>query len=410
MFSQPDNLDLRFRPRGAGRFVGAGFLLVWLCGWAAGELFALAMLFGGLIALVTGQPPLGGKEPLQLGPALAVGAFLLVWVSFWTFGGIMAMRELLRMLWAEDHLVLSPGNLSLTRRLGPFSKTRQLAPADIQRVYLQLPSSVLVAQIGADSVELTNLGTLAERTEAAGQLRAALSLPADVENAGATALPKGWEEVFTPRGETVLTSDLKTRHKQALIVTGIALVAWAGLFLLLWESLRAPNLWGLTAMAAALVVWLSWGSYRLHRTRKEWRLERGRLTLQRRTGWQVIELAEARGLELIETHDSDGDRTYELRALETADAAFRRGKPARHFTIHRVIHDPTEPRGLGRWLAQRAEIPLDDQIPTDSAREAEWRQLRDWLANSGKLGRIAARFLDSTKNRRGPRSATGRRK
>jgi hypothetical protein len=46
----------RMRPQGIGRFFPAAFLSFWLCGWAAGESFALWMLFQGVRALLTGEP------------------------------------------------------------------------------------------------------------------------------------------------------------------------------------------------------------------------------------------------------------------------------------------------------------------------------------------------------------------
>lgn len=50
------------------------FLIAWLCGWAAGESFALRALF-------------------QDNP-LPVKAFLLVWVTAWTAGGVVTMGAL----------------------------------------------------------------------------------------------------------------------------------------------------------------------------------------------------------------------------------------------------------------------------------------------------------------------------
>src|SRR5262245_1771644 len=81
-----DGLEFLLRPRGAGRYPGAAFLIVWLCGWALGEAFVLWILVKGAIALVTGAPPDPGRDPLVLGPALAVAAFLFVWLFFWTIG------------------------------------------------------------------------------------------------------------------------------------------------------------------------------------------------------------------------------------------------------------------------------------------------------------------------------------
>ena len=79
----PGGFDLiARRDRSVGRFGGAAFLMVWLCGWALGEVLASAALY----TLVFKAPDLrGGSAP--------PGLFLLVWLTFWTFGGIMAMRQ-----------------------------------------------------------------------------------------------------------------------------------------------------------------------------------------------------------------------------------------------------------------------------------------------------------------------------
>jgi len=75
-----EGLVLRLKPRGIVRFISSAFLGVWLCGWAVGETFVLWMLLTGALSLLTGRPPEPGREPLQLGPTLVVGAFLLVWL------------------------------------------------------------------------------------------------------------------------------------------------------------------------------------------------------------------------------------------------------------------------------------------------------------------------------------------
>src|SRR5690349_10476274 len=91
--------QLELRTMGPPRYDGAACLAVWLCGWAAGEAFALGMLGRGAIAVRTATPPDPGRQPLEIGAALAMGAFLLVWLSLWTLGGIAAGSELLRLLW-----------------------------------------------------------------------------------------------------------------------------------------------------------------------------------------------------------------------------------------------------------------------------------------------------------------------
>ncbi|MCG3147803.1 MAG: hypothetical protein PCFJNLEI_01244 [Verrucomicrobiae bacterium] len=370
---------LCFRPQGFGRYCSAAFLLVWLCGWVIGEAFALSILIAGLYALLSGNPPPGKDQPLDIGPALAVGGFLLIWLTFWTIGGVAAIRELLRSLWAEDRIDIRPDGLHLTRRLGPFVTRRQLARAEIRQIYQQRANSALFAQVGNQSIPLTDLGTPAERTTAVERLRVALQMPDDRATTG--ILPVGWREITELRGGVVATPDPRTRRQQAHVVAVITGVVWSIVLLLIRGSLREPTLWGLTAMVGALALWLIRQSLWMYRGRKEWRIERGRLVHQRRYGTEVTELAETRALELTETTDSDGDRWYTLVAPVT-------GKPV---TILKTIHDPTEPRNLGLWLSQRAAIPFHDKVPTDTARQADLNQLLDKLETTGRFGRWFAR-------------------
>ncbi len=88
------------------------FLLFWLCGWAAGEGFAIWAL-AGLIrqALAASSHP--NTQPLveattrtaenaKNGGSLFAAGFLLFWLAFWTFGGIMAMRQVKRLIARKD--------------------------------------------------------------------------------------------------------------------------------------------------------------------------------------------------------------------------------------------------------------------------------------------------------------------
>jgi hypothetical protein len=399
--AKSEDLVMRFRPRGFGRFVGAAFLSVWLCGWAGAEALALFVIGYGIYWLVTGRPAFGSDQAIPLGPVLAVGCFLLVWLAFWTLGGIMAIRELLRSVWAEDRLILDRERLIRLHRLGPFVSTRRLPRSEIRRVFVQefggKPGS-MVAQLGAGATELTDLGTPEERATAARQLRAALGLADESQPAWPAVVSQGWQETIGPRGETLLVPNLRTRRKQALVVSLIALVVWTVALLLAVQSLRQPNLWILGAVIGAGGAWLGRQALWLHRGRKEWRIEPGKLVFQRRFGADVTELMSARALELTESSDSEGDRSYELRAIELAPPPYnlrdRTGKVREHLQIDRAISDPTDPLCLGLWLSQRASVPFHNRVPDEAARQAERVRLREQLVRSGKFGRFVVRLVD----------------
>src|SRR4051794_29139443 len=91
------------RPAGAGRWVMVGFLAFWLCGWAAGETFALGTLLAWL------GVPVGRLQLDHAGFSVAAAAFILFWLTLWTLGGLAALYTLLRTAFGRDVFVLRPG-------------------------------------------------------------------------------------------------------------------------------------------------------------------------------------------------------------------------------------------------------------------------------------------------------------
>ncbi len=371
----------RFRPRGAGRFVVAGFLTFWLCGWAAGELFALWFLW---TVLHTGQGPL---------PAVL---FVLVWVVLWSLGGLSALREVLRCLWSEDHLLLhGDGRLERVVRLGPFRRRRSLPLSQIRRFRVAAEPArggALLADRPGRAIEITRLGSRQERQEAAEQLNRALgrhAVAAEPEPAPAV-LPPGWEELTPSFGSPLLVRHRGLRRRQALGMALVTLVVWGGLALLVRGALSSAGLWVPAAALAVLTLACGWGLLCLLFGRREWRLEPRRLVLQRRFGGRLRTLGEARGLELSETIDSDGDRWYRLQATGTG------GLP---LTVEQGAHDPEALRCLGAWLSLRTRVPFEDRVPSEEQRlqqrSAELQRLRRQLAEAGPLGRWAARLIET---------------
>jgi hypothetical protein len=392
-----------FRPRGCGRFGNAVFLCLWLCFWVVGEAMALLFLGDGIWALLTGRPAAGADLPLQMAPALGAGAFLLVWLAIWTVGGVMAIQELFRLVWAEDRLALDRDAMRRVRRRGPFASTRTLARKDIRRVFVQPANTTLMVQIKSNLMELTDLGTPAERTEAARQLCTAMELSEEGASAAPAALPEEWQEAAGSRGERLLVPNLKTRRQQAVVVAIITGVVWTGLVLLARESLREPNLWVMTLMLTVLGAWLARQTLWLYRDRKEWRIELGRLVHQRRCAGAVTELCEAGALELTESRDSDNDAWYHLHAINLVPAPFpHAGKTPDKIRITHSIHDPTESRCLGRWLSEQTGIPFHDRIPTEAENQAEIARLLEQIAGAGKFGRLVDRLVaHATRHKRG---------
>ncbi len=386
--------SFRFRPQGPGRFFVAAFLSFWLCGWLAGEIFALwvlwRMLGGGL---ATGQW------------ALPAVLFLLVWLSLWSVGGAVALRQVLGALWSEDRLVLgADGSLVREAHRGPFRRRRPLPRQEIRRFHVgQIGAwgGPLMAELGGRPLEITRLGSLRERQEAADQLNRRLGLrpiaedpaddPGQVQSRipAVPVLPAGWQELTPSFGSPLLVPEQALRRQQRRVMGLVNLVLWGLLALLLRGGPAGPGFWALGIPLALLALAGGWGQLWLAFGRLEWRLEPRVLVLQRRFGQRLRTLGEARALELVERVDSDGDRSYRLQALRPPDPPLR---------VDDHATDPTPLRHLGAWLAQRAHVPFDDRVPSEEQRRQQRRdemeRLRQQLVGSGRLGRWAARQLE----------------
>ncbi len=382
--------SVRFRPVGPGRYFVAGFLSLWLCGWLAGEVFALWTLWRILAAFLA-----SGEGPLP------VALFLLVWLGLWTLGGAAALRELLRALWSEDRLtVTADGGLECWRQRGPFRRRRALSGREILCFQVRgagVGGGPLLAELAGRSLEITRLGSPRQRQEAADQLNRLLGLrpladapaPARDQAPALAVLPEGWRELTPTFGSPLLVPDPALRRQQRLVMGLVNLVLWGLLALLIRGGTAWPGFWALGIPLALLALSGGWGQLWLALGRREWRLEPRLLVLQRRFGNRLRTLGEARALELIERVDSDGDRSYRLQAIRPPDPPLR---------IDDDATGPTSLRQLGAWLAARSRVPFEDRVPSEEQRRqqrrAEMERLRQQLAASGRFGRWAARQLE----------------
>jgi len=393
--------QLRLKSCGRGRYVSAVFLAIWLCGWAVGEAFVLWILITGAMALLAGRPPEPGREPLELGPALMVGVFLILWLTMWTIGGIAALAELIRLLWGEDRITVSAGRLTVTWARGPFRNTKAFERDAIRGVALVGRQDRLVLETHRKRVELSNLGTRAERIEGAKTLQAELRIS---DAAASVAIPQAWEEVITPEGERALVPNLSTRRTQARVATAIAMGLAAVTFMVARESIGRPDLILGAAILFVFTVAVAAGTLWLARGRWEWRIGHGRITLRKRFGSTVRDVFEGRHLQLETSTDSDGDSSLILYALADAaasasPAAVRwRSGPPKHSRIIAQSADDGSVRQLAAWLAQATGLELDDRT-TPQAQAAQIAELRAMLEGSGGFGRWAAKLVDRLEDR-----------
>jgi hypothetical protein len=390
--------EIRLRPRGAGRWFDALFLAAWLTVWTAGEGFVLWILVAGAVALITGQPPQPGRDPLEWGPSVLVGLFLLVWLSIWTVGGIAALTALVKATWAEDRLVVSSGRLMATWSRGPFRFRRAFERGGVRRLLLTGRGDTLSLDLERERVDLSTLGTPADRHAALAALEAELGLPAGRSRDVLPTVPSSWEVIVTPDGARAVVPNRATRRLQTRVAGGIALflggLTVATLVVDPAAVVPACILFALTTATMAGVV-------RLARGRTEWRIGHGRLTLRKRYGPVVRDVLEAGRLVLDERSDSDGDEWFELYALPLGDSAGAsnptrdvwRGLPRNRRTVCKLMNDETTVRDFAAWLSKESGIPFEDRTTPD-AKAAELARLRDQLATSGAFGRWAGKMLD----------------
>ncbi|HEX4639008.1 MAG TPA: hypothetical protein VH170_05935 [Chthoniobacterales bacterium] len=381
------------RSTGLGRFFGAAFLGVWLVGWLAGETFALWMLGAGGWSFFTGQPPSAGRNPVNLGVAIAGGLFLLFWLSFWTLGGVAAIWEFLRLLFGKDRFEVTSDAVKIDNGYGLFHSTKDLRRDEVVRFYNRPNRAALCADTFRGSIELSRVGTWKDRVALAQELNTHFSISPEHREG---QLPSGWCEISSPERESILVKDPATRRKQALFAWTICFILSFIAAYLVNAAGERPGLWALAIFMVIVTALVAWGALWLNIGRNEWLLDRGRITLQRRFSQVRTKKFEAAALELIEENSGDNGPDYELIAVAPGaeprpSHSYRLGKQRR--IIYSEPNDPTAPRNLGLWLSQHCSIPLTDETSTE-ARAKQLAEIREKLAGSGRIGRFTLRLID----------------
>ena len=387
--------EARIRSRGVGRFFSAAFLGFWLCGWAAGEVFVLGVLVTGAWTLLTGQPLHPSMPKVEGVAALPVGGFLLLWLTLWTFGGWAAGQTFLRALWGEDRIIARTDGLRVIRRAGPFHRTLNLPRDQLRRLYRTPGQRSLQRNLMVDTTQgarqLTDLATPQELD----QLETELTRELGLRPSTTVELPAGWEEITAPEGGTALVESPAKRRRHSLIVSTITTVLFFATLGLASGGHFIP-----ATILAGLAVLFGWGAVRLLFGRHEWRWSGNGLRLDWRFRGQVRTVFEGVSLELGVSADSDNDDWHELDVFATPPPECGLAtKGRRRKTIAKTLRDPTVPRRLGEWLAQRSGLPLNDRT-TAAAIGVNVEEMRRKLEASGRLGAFIARLLPPTPPKR----------
>lgn len=353
---RPEGTLFVLRPAGSGRFVAAAFMLFWLAGWAAGELGALALLFGRFLpASLARHLPKLGQVPW---PA---AAFLLLWLALWTLGGLAALFATHRLLAGRDEVLLRGDGLVLSA--GWLGRgRREVSRGEMSGLEIRSNGGALVLHLrDGKTVSLSSLGTLEDRAALREEIRARYGIAAPEEAADlvsgglAGALPKGWEAVPEPTGEWTLGLDAKARRQAAGCLLTLAALGTVGLAF--WESSqgwwRAEPL-SLAFLGGALTTLFAGTAILalalLGFAREELRVSPNRLEIRKRFGPWRWSRTLVGGTLVVSSHvDSDGDEWGRLDAV-TPDG-------------RRKVWGGTEGRAtavlLGRFLAARSGWRLE---------------------------------------------------
>ena len=364
---EPDGAGWRvtFRASGLVRYLPAAFLAVWLCGWVVGEYFALGLLAGALrnwlgasfplswLPEMHGSPPSGGVQVL-------FGAFLLVWLSLWTFGGLVALAQLLQLLFGHE-IVRVDGDALVVERRAPFPlSVSRMSATDIRG--FRMRARTVHADTRRRAVPITQFTTAEEGAE----LMALLESWRRSYSPASDALAKGdagiasWLVVTDESGAPALSAGGRPRT-----ILGLVLGAIGAVMLSVLGSMWLTNV-GWTARLGSLLLvvpggicayaggWLLLVRETLHP--RPGAIERRRVAFGRTwtTVFAPLELA-------FETvADSDGDLRHALRISGGGNRQ----------NIASALNDPNEPLTLGGWLSERTGVPLTSARVADEARKA----------------------------------------
>ena len=363
-----------------------------------------------------------------------------MWLLLWTVGGVSALRELVRLLWGSTLVIVAPDRVIVEHRAGPFRSHKEVPRESVQsvRVLRLRHRGTVIVESASGRIDVARTSNLADAERLVAELRRELGLD-DPDRAAVVTLPPGWAECLTAEGGVAVAPDPTVRARQARVLGVSTLIVASVTFLSARQwlqgpvGLHEPGLLSLAIVFGTVALGFLAGTVWLARGRNEWRVDRGRIVLQRRFGDDVSERFVATALELTLTNDSDGDEFFTLKALsgpavgsETSrtlaalnpafggDPGAPRtqdpGAPPRQdwSTPHgqaggaprrpadriivRVMNDASVPRSLGRWLAARGEIPLTDRA-TAEAQAIDLNELRGRLASSGRLGALVERWV-----------------
>ncbi|MFN8588397.1 MAG: hypothetical protein U0704_11435 [Candidatus Eisenbacteria bacterium] len=351
--------------RGTGRLVAAALLSVWLCAWAAGEVFVLGTLAAGFRDLVAPGWHLDWlpamKQAANVAPRFAM-LFMGLWVVLWTIGGALGMRELARALFGEDIVRWNAEGLDVTHRAGPFTQSKHVAYEDI-RDFLVGPRGALVAETSHGRVTLAVAGSAEDRHDLhvalneAWNLSGGLARQRDVE---AETAPMGWRVEKDENGTAMLVSDSSQRRAVAVALVAIATMPAIAMVTLMRDPVSVS--WAAVAGFAVLTLSALLGAGWIATSRVELRPREQGLTWRATgLGREWVQDYHPASLHVERTTDADGDERFRL-LVESRGLTRELGA---------AVQSPASALHLGRWLARHMSAQIQGlEIELQSQRQA----------------------------------------
>jgi len=329
-------------------------MLVWLCGWAFGEVIAGRIILEGLgILSHSSLPALKSMTPAVAVTSVGGSAFLLVWFTLWTFAGFAAISVVLRMAFGRDIFTLSGDRWTVWRGVGPFGFERDFASQNFRSIFLRRKDRALVARIDGKTVQLSSLGAEVDRAWLRDEISRRYGLSTSGKFAGephGPKLPPRWESVEASGGTLTIVESAAGRK------TMIGCLAWIGVPLLSWivwrlfsvltdRSDAGPGDVVCTILTSAYCILGTWW----WRAENRWQLGKNFLSHYTRFGpWKRSrDISNAR-VDVERNTDSDGDDTFTAVAISGEQ----------RLQIHSSTHDAGEVVAFARFIADHAGWPV----------------------------------------------------
>lgn len=357
--------QVRLPVRGTGRLIAATLLSVWLCAWAAGEVFVLGTLAAGFRDLVapgwlTNILP-AMQQTANVAPRFAM-LFMGLWFALWTVGGALGMRELARALFGEDIVRWNTDGIDVTHRAGPFTQSKHLSYADV-RDFLVGPRGALVAETSHGRMTIAAAGSSEDRRELQVSLTEAWNLSGGLarqRDAEAETAPMGWRVEKDENGGTMLVSDSTQRRAVAVALVAIATMPAIAMVTLLRDPVSVS--WAAVAGFAVLTLSALLGAGWIATSRVELRPREQGLTWRATgLGREWVQDYHPASLHVERTTDADGDERFRL-LVESRGLTRELGA---------AVQSPASALHLGRWLARHMSAQIQGlEIELQSQRQA----------------------------------------